>query len=187
MEAQSVDRQHASNALTHLRTMTNRFAMAQRAWLLAAASAVVSLAVVSGLWLGFGSGGGAAQAQTACETGGATPDGGELARDCEVLLGLKSQLAGTATLNWSADLAIASWDSVHVQSGRVTTVNLIDRGLAGTLPAQPLAVDLSLSLALKPHGRLGELDNQLTGPHGAFRRSWVQAHRCGRCTWPATS
>ncbi len=34
--------------------------MAQRAWLLVAVSVVVSLAVVGGLWLGFGSGGGAA-------------------------------------------------------------------------------------------------------------------------------
>ena len=34
--------------------------MAQRAWLLVAVSVVVSLAVVSGLWLGFGSGGGTA-------------------------------------------------------------------------------------------------------------------------------
>ncbi len=137
--------------------------MAQRAWLLVAVSVLVSLAVVGGLWLGFGSGGGAAQAQTACETGGATPAGGELARDCEVLLGLKSQLAGAATLNWSADLAIASWDGVHVQFGRVTTVNLIDRGLAGTLPARLSQLTALVSLALN--------DNQLTG---GIPKEWAQ-------------
>ncbi len=137
--------------------------MAQRAWLLVAVSVLVSIAVVGGLWLGFGSGGGAAQAQTACETGGATPDGSALARDCEVLLGLKSQLAGAATLNWSADLAIASWDGVHVQSGRVTTVNLIDRGLAGTLPARLSQLTSLVSLALN--------DNQLTG---SIPREWAQ-------------
>ena len=144
--------------------MTNRFAIGQRrSWLLVAASVIVSLAVVSGLWLGFGSGGGAAQAQTACETGGATPAGGALARDCEVLLGLQSQLAGTATLNWSADLAIASWDGVHVQSGRVTTVNLINRGLTGTLPARLSELTALVSLALN--------DNQLTG---GIPKEWAQ-------------
>ena len=144
--------------------MTNRFAIGPRhSRLLVAVSVVVSLAVVSGLWLGFGSGGGTAQAQTACETGGATPDGGALARDCEVLLGLKSQLAGTATLNWSADLAIASWDGVHVQSGRVTTLNLIDRGLAGTLPPSLSQLTALVSLALN--------DNQLTG---GIPKEWAQ-------------
>ncbi len=40
--------------------MARRLALARRAWLLAALSVVVSLAVVGGLWLSFGSGGGAA-------------------------------------------------------------------------------------------------------------------------------
>ncbi len=40
--------------------MARRLALARRAWLLAALSVVVSLAVGGGLWLSFGSGGGAA-------------------------------------------------------------------------------------------------------------------------------
>ena len=34
--------------------------------------------------------------------------------DCEALLNLRDDLAGTATLNWSLSTAIESWDGVTV-------------------------------------------------------------------------
>ena len=39
-------------------------------------------------------------------------DNPALMRDCIELLGLKDTLQGTATLNWSLDTAITSWDGV---------------------------------------------------------------------------
>ena len=52
-----------------------------------------------------------------CESGtavSAPANNPGLVEDCETLLGLKAELAGTATLNWSATTAIASWDGVSV-------------------------------------------------------------------------
>ncbi len=150
--------------------MTNARAIAhwysnqpRRSWSLAAASLVISLAVVGGLWLSFDGGGGAVQAQTACETGGAAPEGGGLARDCSTLLGLKSQLAGTATLNWSADLAIASWDGVRVAGfpKRVTRLHLHAKGLTGTIPAALSQLDELQHLNLERNQLTGSIPGEL--------------------------
>ena len=147
----------------------------RRSWLIAAASLIISLAVVSGVWLTLGGGSGTVQAQAACETGGATPDGGGLARDCSTLLGLKSQLAGTATLNWSTDLAIASWDGVRVGGSpkRVTRLHLHAKGLTGTVPADLSRLDELRHLNLERNqltgsipgelGQLGEMTNLALG------------------------
>ncbi len=107
-------------------------------------------------------------ADDGCATDGAVPDPTSnpgLVADCTVLLAVQADLEGTVTdaLNWSADLAIASWDGVHVQSGRVTTLNLIDRGLAGTLPPSLSQLTPLVSLALN--------DNQLTG---GIPKEWAQ-------------
>ena len=61
----------------------------------------------------------------------------ELVRDCELLLGAKSTLAGTGTLNWSAATAIASWDGVTTGGDpvRVTQIDLASESLTGTIPA----------------------------------------------------
>ncbi len=61
----------------------------------------------------------------------------ELVRDCELLLGAKSTLAGTATLNWSAATAIASWDGITTGGDplRVTQIDLASESLTGTIPA----------------------------------------------------
>ena len=62
----------------------------------------------------------------------------ELARDCELLLGAKAALAGTGTLNWSATLAIGSWDGVTTGGDpeRVTSLDLASESLTGTIPAE---------------------------------------------------
>ena len=59
-----------------------------------------------------------------------------LKRDCINLLAAKDTLRGTATLNWSEDTAITSWDGVRVKGspGRVTEVLLTSKGLTGTIP-----------------------------------------------------
>ena len=64
----------------------------------------------------------------------------ELVQDCEILLGLRDELAGSATLNWSASLAISDWEGITVDQRnlnaplRVTALKLRDGRLAGTLP-----------------------------------------------------
>ena len=59
-----------------------------------------------------------------------------LKRDCINLLAAKDTLRGTATLNWSEDTAITSWDGVRVKGspGRVAEVLLTSKGLTGTIP-----------------------------------------------------
>ena len=72
--------------------------------------------------------------------GKAVPDRREanrpLIRDCRLLLGTKDALAGTATLNWSKTLAIASWTGVSTGGNpdRVTEVNIASSSLSGTIP-----------------------------------------------------
>ena len=61
-----------------------------------------------------------------------------LVSDCSALLRAKDALRGSASLNWSSGLAIASWDGVTVGSDpkRVRRIKLLNKGLSGTLPAQ---------------------------------------------------
>ena len=58
-----------------------------------------------------------------------------LVQDCVALLTAKDVLAGTATLNWSADEPITQWDGVGVSDGRVQSLELRDKGLNGSIPA----------------------------------------------------
>ena len=61
-----------------------------------------------------------------------------LVNDCETLLELKDTLAGTAVLNWSADLAMGSWIGVTTSGTpqRVTGVSLPSSSLSGTIPTE---------------------------------------------------
>ena len=61
-----------------------------------------------------------------------------LVSDCAALLAAQDTLAGSATLNWSADLAIEDWAGVTVggSPGRVTGLDLGDYQLSGTIPAE---------------------------------------------------
>ena len=80
-----------------------------------------------------------------------------LMRDCINLLAAKDALRGTATLNWSVDNAITSWDGVKVSGspGRVTELNLSSKDLTGTIPPDLRRLDGLEHLLLT--------DNQLTG------------------------
>ena len=60
-----------------------------------------------------------------------------LMRDCETLLAVKDTLRGTGTLNWSVDVPMADWDGVRTRdTGRVTNIVLVDKGLTGIVPAE---------------------------------------------------
>ena len=76
-----------------------------------------------------------------CENGTAVPSPAAnpgLVADCATLLGLKDTLRGTATLNWSADSAITSWDGITVAGTpqRVTKLVLGYEGLDGAVPPE---------------------------------------------------
>ena len=75
-----------------------------------------------------------------CESGEAVPEpvaNAELVADCATLLGLRDTLRGSVPLNWSAGLAMTSWEGVTVTGTppRVTALSLASRGLTGRLPA----------------------------------------------------
>ena len=80
-----------------------------------------------------------------------------LSSDCAVLLAAKDTLRGTATLNWSTNTAITSWDGVTLGGTprRVTGLDLHGRSLTGSIPS---------GLGGLTHLQILRLyDNQLTG------------------------
>ena len=125
-----------------------------------------------------------------CVGGGAVADGADnpdLARDCEALLESRDALAGTATLNWSADTPITDWDgirggrypSLEGTPPRVTRLYLHGRGLNGTISGDLARVTELKWLYLHRNDLTGEIpgdvaslpslerlyvyDNELTG------------------------
>ena len=124
----------------------------------------------------------------ACANGTVVPDPAdhpELVADCAVLLELESTLAGTASLNWDAGLALSDWERIAVgpRTGtgprRVIELKLRLAGPDGSLPAGlsglTALLDLELSFnelsgaipaelgGLTELNRLDLADNQLTG------------------------
>ena len=98
--------------------------------------------------------------QSACVTGGAVPAGdqyADLARDCEILLGLHDTLVGTTTLSpaWSVNTNINNWQGVGVEADRVYRVAPAALALNGTVPAELGSLSALTELDLS--------DNQLTG------------------------
>ena len=67
---------------------------------------------------------------------GTDPDQG-LVDDCNALLEIKDTLAGTATLNWSKDLVMTSWDGIRLGGTprRVQFILLTGQDLDGSIPA----------------------------------------------------
>ena len=78
--------------------------------------------------------------QASCSNGTAVPgpsDNTGLVDDCLKLLSARDALEGTAILNWSADLAIGSWQGVGVTGtpGRVQSLSLSGLELDGAVPS----------------------------------------------------
>ena len=97
---------------------------------------------------------------------GAAPndaDNPSLMRDCVELLRLKDTLRGTATLNWSVDTTIASWDGVKVGGTprRVTELGLSSRSLTGNIPSSIGSLDELTHLNLSSNSLTGEIPEQI--------------------------
>ena len=119
---------------------------------------------------------------SACSNGKTVPypeDTPGLVRDCETLLGIKQKYPGFASLPWWTSDYIYKWDGVSLRGGRVTGLNLVERGLEGPIPTELSNLSSLTFLSLKRNRltgaippELGKLDkletlilgaNQLTG------------------------
>ena len=88
-----------------------------------------------------------------------------LMRDCMTLLGAKDTLRGTATLNWSVDTAIGSWDGITAGGtpSRVTQVVLPSESLTGSIPAGLGTLFELTHLDLSSNSLTGEIPRELGG------------------------
>ena len=98
---------------------------------------------------------------SACATGHAVPVAFRnpwLVADCNALLAGRDALAGSATLNWSANTPIVYWDGVTIGGTplRVTWLELPDSQLTGAIPTELGSLTSLQGLILS--------ENQLTGP-----------------------
>ena len=122
----------------------------------------VTVAMVLGL-LGVTS---TVYAQTNCTTGTAVSSSASnpgLVADCQTLLAVREQLAGTATLNWNADVAISSWDGVTTDGtpSRVTQLNLYDNELSGSIPRALGNLSNLTRLSLSHNDLTGSIPSEL--------------------------
>ena len=88
-----------------------------------------------------------------------------LVDDCETLLAAKEQLAGTAVLNWSAEVAMSTWDGVTTGGTpeRVTELRVGSRGLDGTVPAGLSGLTELSALDLSSNDVSGKFPSALGG------------------------
>ena len=103
-----------------------------------------------------------------CGNGIAVPDPANnpgLVADCDSLLSAWDTLAGTATLDWSADLLIENWDGVTVSGTppRVTSLGLQHLQLTGTIPAELGSLTNLTHLYLYRNQLSGEIPAELGG------------------------
>ena len=104
--------------------------------------------------------------QSVCATGSAVPDAANnpgLVSDCETLLASRDTLAGTATLNWSADTPVAQWDGIKLGEtpNRLTRIVLYDKGLNGTVPESLGRLSSLTDLNLSTNELTGEIPDEL--------------------------
>ena len=102
-----------------------------------------------------------------CVSGGAVVDATNdgLRSDCERLLEARDTLAGTASLNWSADTPITEWNGVALgeASGRVTELYLGAMGLNGRIPPELGSLANLQGLYLSDNQLTGEIPPELGG------------------------
>ncbi len=93
-----------------------------------------------------------------CRDGVVLPHtGADLVADCLILYhGVMRTLAGSFSLDWSADNPITDWQGVRVRGGRVQQLRLAELGLDGSIPP-------ALG-ALTGLTRIDLYENALTGP-----------------------
>ena len=101
-----------------------------------------------------------------CSSGTAVADPEDnsgLVSDCEMLLELRDELAGTAFLNWSVHLSMDDWDGVTVggSTKRVIHIELNDMELSGEIPAELASLEAMEVLALSDNELVGRIPSEL--------------------------
>ena len=105
-----------------------------------------------------------------------------LIADCKLLLKIKDELRGTASLDWGGSTAIGSWRGVTVSGGRVTGLSITgaagrlvsDTRLKGRIPARLAGLDGLTTLYLVGHRFSGGVPaelGRLTGLTGLTLRN----------------
>ena len=102
-----------------------------------------------------------------CVSGGAVVDATNtgLKSDCGMLLAARDTLAGTASLNWSADTPITEWNGVVLGGthGHVTELDLGALGLNGRIPKELGSLANLTELVLADNQLTGEIPPELGG------------------------
>ena len=116
-----------------------------------------------------------------CSSGVAVTDPDDnpgLVSDCEVLLAARDIMAGSASLNWSADIPIEEWDGITVSDshGRVVWLNLGFRNLNGKIPAELGNLEYLHTLDLTSNRLNGEIPAELRNL-GKLRILYLQVNQ----------
>ena len=115
-----------------------------------------------------------------CVSGGAVVDATNagLKSDCGMLLAARDTLAGTASLNWSADTPITEWNGVVLgeTSGRVTELDLGALGLNGRIPKELGSLSNLRHLWLSGNQLTGEIPPEL-GSLSNLRHLWLSGNQ----------
>ena len=106
-----------------------------------------------------------ARGSSPCLTGGAVSDSTNtgLVSDCDTLLAARDTLAGTASLNWSADTLIARWEGLTLLGTpeRVAGLNLSDKSLDGEIPSELGDLSMLAKLDLRNNKLSGSIPSSL--------------------------
>ena len=86
-----------------------------------------------------------------------------LVSDCNTLLAALDGLRGSASLNWSTEVAIEDWDGVSVSGSpkRVTELNLSGKGLDGVVSPELGNLTKLKVLNLSGNALTGEIPSEL--------------------------
>ena len=87
-----------------------------------------------------------------------------LVRDCSILLAARDTLAGSASLNWSAESAMSGWQGVYLDNkppNRVYQVLLTGLSLSGSIPPALSEMDALQRLDLDENALTGGIPAQL--------------------------
>ncbi len=115
-----------------------------------------------------------------CATGSAVvhaEDNPGLVSDCNALLASRDTLAGTATLNWSANTPIDQWEGVVLDGSplRVSVLDFFRGGLTGEIPPQLGNLTRLRHIWLEGNRLSGEIPAGL-GKLGNLESLWLQSN-----------
>ena len=94
---------------------------------------------------------------------GACANNPGIASDCRVLLAARDSLAGSATLNWSANIPVDQWEGVALGDTplRVTGLILPEKALTGQIPSGLGSLTNLRTLSLRGNQLTGTIPSQL--------------------------